>query len=1040
MKLNVYQEQYKSKQAAHNPGAIGFGYSINSLKDTGNALIKFAEQKVEQDDMINSARIEADTLLAANKMYREYQNSANPDTFGTDIETQKNQIQDLILSNSKRLKTAKYQTQFRERMTSSLETKYMSNVLNYGYIVQEEHYKDQVNSAFDTYDAMLLEGDTFVNVQDVLERKREYREELALRYNIPEDKQRDFAKASDTKTVMSFATGMIDKNPELVANVLAGDDFDKFKASKEALGQGFSLEEFWSSPELQEEYNSSEYAAKWAKIYQYVDYPTRLALWKDAHAEIARRQKEAVKQKMIDNSMSGWEIDKKRDATIDYINTSGKLPTEMKMPSSVDYTSDPDLGTVGNAIKMGYVSRGKLDKGNSYSKTGLDFAGGISGKLEAKGYKTAITSNVRPKDLDSKHKNGEAVDLRFSDKNGLSIQGTIDGYVAAITQYGNNIPKKGVLLEIRNSDLPKAMQKQLTRPDGSTIDVLDYIKKNMQAQGIDTSWINWEQSKQYREKATGGHVHFTINSNADYTKTNSGKGKKLDFRTPIGAMRYKQKRADGKTVQEAYDAAREDELRIFAALGAQQIISDIVGTKNADGTNLDPAYYGRLLEQRKQKVLASKLSDTDRIIQLEAIAQAEKKIPELQKMFREDTSEFMRATRQGRTPEEAAILQMKQYGISPDNVMMMSNEEAQVKADWLHTKADMTSAVNYVKQNSVNRAALKQIAKYMPDDSKSNLIMYAPMASPSLTSELIACGNDWDAVSKAMQTDKDRFPTNWDSKVRNDFNKHPLVKSYFEDVKKTSPEEASKMLDMMTTMYGYKLYKGATDSKNTVDYIVNNIIGNNFSPVTVEAPRFGKTTVAISKAFSENDLYKVARVSNIINAIGLDDKAIFVPRSIPTTTQGLAAKTAVEQRQIDERHYVDGIVKNSRVSGTPDGASIMFTWEDPTGVNAGSKVLARSNQRPIIVPVRDLIAIYNEAYKLKESWVNKSKYYKSKYYAYGNVKVYNIPGYGRYTTPGQNRESEAMSAAIDHVLTNKYKWLKRTDYTVFSKKLTPVGN
>lgn len=1033
MKLNVYQEQYRSKQASHTPGTIGFGYDINKIRDTGNALVNFAEKKIEQDDMINSARIEADTMLAADKLLRDYKNTANPDSFGTDIETQKNQIQDLIRSNSKRLKTAKYQNQFMERMTGTLEPRYMKDVLGYGYALQEEHYKNLVKTSSDPYKAMLTEGSTLVNVQDVLERQREKRDEIALQYNIPADIQNTFAKAEDTETVVSFAVGMIEKDPDLVINMLAGDDFDKFKASKEAMGQGFSMEEFWNNPELQEEYNSSEYAAKWTQLYQYVDYPIRLSLLKEAYNEKARQQKEAAKLKMAENAMSDWEIDKKRDATIDYINTSGKLPTEMMVPSSVDYTSDPDLGTVGNSIRMGNVIKGKLDPGNSFTKAGLDFAGGIAGKLEVKGYKAKITSVKRPKDVNSKHKNGEAADIAFLDKNGLSIQGTIDGYVTATSLYGNNIPKKGVLLEIRNSDLPKAMQKQLTRPDGSTIDVLDYIKKNMQAQGVDTSWINWEQSKQYREKATGGHVHFTINPSADYTKTNSGKGKKLDFKTPIGAMRYKQKRADGKTVQEAYDAAREDELKIFAALGAQQIISDIVGTKNADGTNLDPAYYGRLLEQHKQKVLASKLSDTDRIIQLEAIEQAEKKIPELQKMFRDDTSEFMRATRQGRTPEEAAKLQIKRYGISPDNVMMMSNEEAQVKADWLHTKADMTSAVNYVKANSTNRAALKQIAKYMPDDSKSNLIMYAPMASPALTSELIACGNDWDAVSKAMQTNKDKFPTNWDNKVRNDFMKHPLVKSYFEDVNKISPEETSKMLDMMTTMYGYKLYKGATNSKNTVDYIVNNIIGNNFSSVTVEAPRFGKTTVNVSKAFSGGDLYKIARVSNVINAIGLDDKAVFIPRSIPSSAQGLAAKTAVEQRQIDERHWVDGIVKNSRVSGTPDGANIMFTWEDPTGVNAGSAVLSSGNQQPITIPIKDLIAVYNEAYKLKESW-------KPKTGPYAGMNVYQIPGYGRYSTPGQASESAAMSAAIDHILTNKYKWLKRTNYTVFSKQLKPAGN
>lgn len=1021
MKLNVYQEQHRSEQASHTPREIGFGYDIEKFKNLGKVAIDATQKKLEQDDELNSARIEADTMLAAQKMLREYESTANPENFVQDTETQKENIQNLISQNSQKFKTPKMQRAFQEQMTRSLEENYMKHTLAYGYALQEEHYKNLVNTAFDPYNAMLLEGDTLVNVQDVLTKQRNYRKMLEQKYSIPRNLADNFAKAADTKTVVSFATGMINKDPEMVMNLLAGDDFDKFKASKEALGQGFSIEEFWNSPELQEEYNSSEYAAKWTELYQYVDYPTRLALWKEAYGENLRRQEERVKQKIVANSVSGWEIDKKKEATIAEIKASGKMPTDMMVPSSVDYTKDPGLGSIGNPIRLGNISKGRLEPGNSYAQHSIDFARGISGQIEAKGYYTKLASNVRPKDTDSRHRDGSAVDLVFSDKNGLSLQGTIDGYKAAISQYGNSIKKKGVLLEIRNRDLPKAMQQRLTRPDGTTIDVLDFLKQNMQAQGVDTSWINWEQSRQYRDKASGGHVHFTINAKDDYTKTNVGEGKTLNFRTPIGEMRYMQKRADGKSVQDAYDAARQDELEILTALQEQRLISGIISKQNSDGSFLDPSYYGRALQVHKQEVLNNKkLSDTDRIIALSAIEKAEDTLPKLQEQYRESTVDFMLTTRQARTPEEAQILQVKRYGIAPEEVVALTDEEAKTKANQLYSKLPPDKAVDYLRSNAVNPATLRQIAKYMPDDSKSDMLMYSPMASDAMASTIIDACKNWEDVKKAINQDKKMFPTMWEEKVIGDFKRNPVVKKYFKDISKTSPQEAIKMLSAMKSIYAYRMYAGGTNSKGVIDDIAKNLIANNFNSITVDTPRQGRTDLNIAKVFSGNDLYKIQRVSNMAAKIGPSREAIFVPSNIPVVREGIIGDTVLKQAEIDRANWLNNIEKTTTLSGTYDGLNVDFTWEDSRGIYAGAKILSKDTRQPLRLPCKDMKAIYDEAYKLKETWKIKG------------TNTYNVPT-GKYSSIYGVTEARAQDAAIEHVLTNKYKWLNKTDYTQLKK-------
>lgn len=1020
MKISVYQEQYKSGQAHHDPGKIGFGYDVESFRNLGNTLVNASYKKLENDDIASSARIEADTMLAANKMYRDFEANADPDNFDGDIETQQANIQNLIQQQSQKFKLPKSQAAFVEKMTRGLEEQYMGKTLNYSYTLQEEQFKKNIQEGFDAQKAQLLAGNSFITVEDVISNIRASSIALAQKYHIPQDKLQEYLDKQNTSIVKSYAYGMVDKDPALVRDLLVGNSFDKFRAYKESQGQGFSMDDFWQNTELQEEYRDSDFGAKWTEAVKYLDYDTRVDLWKMANNELSRQEKEAAKQRLLENSMSDWELDKQLQAAKAQAKKDGRLLLKITGNTKVTYEDDDALGTKGQAISMGQISLGHISKGNHVTQNAKDFAGGISGSISARGYKTVLTSNVRPNDYDSKHKDGSACDIQVMGKDGkLSEQGLIEAYKAAVKHYGNNMRKGGTLFEVDPSRLQS-------------------IKAQLEAEGVDTSYVNWAQSAKYgadalREKRQ--HIHFGIDRGANYRVSNSGKGVEYQFKTQHGKQRYLQKRAAGKSPQEAYDAARQDELEIFTAMAEYNLTQGIVQTKNSDGTLLDPAFYGRELQRQKQAITADKnMSDTDRIIALAAIEKAENNLPKLQQMYREDTSTFMIETGQAKTPEEAAIMQMKNYGISSEEVMMMSNEEAKVKADQLINKLPPEQAVAYVKSNAVNPATLRQIGKFIEDDSKGNLILYSAMATPTMTGQIISALKDWDNVDKAIKQNPKMFPTNWKAQVIGDFQKNNTIKSYLADVAKTNPQESTKLLDAMASIYAARVYAGATDKKALIDDIAKNLIGANFNTVTVDTPRQGKTSLNVATSFQGNDLYKIKRVSDIASKIGVNPDAIGLVRGLATGTGSAASKALAEESNIARRHELDSMIKTSKLSSTPDGLNAMWTWEDAKGIAAGSAMYNGSTGKPLQMPYRELKQIYDEAYSLTESWRNKGKD------QYGRpLNTYSIPGGGKYHSIYGTSQAKAMDAAIEHLLTTKYSWLNRTEYTNIKNKSSATG-
>lgn len=1027
MKINVYQEQYKSSQAHHDPGKIGFGTDVNRFVQTGTTLINAAMDKMQKDDEFNSARIEADTNLAADKLYREFQETANPDDFEGDVERQRGLIQNLIQEQSKQFKLPASRNAFVQKMTRGLETQYMGDTLKYSYELQETRYKQLGQEAFDSYKAQLLAGNRFITVEDTMAAMRDYYTTLAKRYHIPQDKLDEYLKNQNTSIVKSYAYGMIEQNPQIVRDLLVGNSFDKFRAYKESRGEAFEMDQFWQDANLRKEYQESEFGAQWTNVSQYLDYETRIDLWQMANGEIERKNKEQEKQKFLQNSMSDYDLDLQRDAAISQAKSNGKLTTKIVGATKITYADDPGIGTKNQAVAMGQISYGKIDSGNKVSTQAKQFAGGVSGAISAQGYKVRLTSSIRPNDTGSKHVDGSAVDLQILGKDGkVSEQGFISAYKSALALYGNNIRKNSVLFEM-----------DPTR--------LDQIKQQLENEGVDTSFVNWEQSKKYGKIAHekgGAHLHLGIDKNADYSVTNSGQGVELTFKTQHGKQRYLQKRAEGKSVQEAYDAAREDEHKIFVALEEYNLTQRIVLAKDSAGNLVSPSQYGKILDQVKREVdNDTKLSDADRLIKHAAIEAAKTKIPKLQEMYRDDTVTFLIETGQAKNSEEAAVLQDKLYHIAPSEIKTMSDAEAQTKAAEF-TKMNADNAVDYIKSEAVNPASLRQLSKYIStDDQRAQMLLYAAMATPTLTAQIKNAGNEWKQVEEYISKHDKIFGANWRAKIEGKFRANSTVKNYFSDISKTNPVEAEKMLNAMSSIYAYRMYSGATNSDNVIDDIAKNLIGANYNTVTVDNPRFGNTQISVATSFQGNDLYKIKRVCNIISSLGIDANSIGLVRDIEQGGNSAVSKASAEESNITRRHELDNILKTAKLSGTPDGLSAMFTWEDAKGIYAGSIIRDKTaGNAPMQISYKDMVEAYNEAYAIMQGWKLEGQYYKggktykgntyklehSRYARFKGTYEYD---YGTAKNPYEATEEHAMSAALEYVLTNKYNFLNKTEYS-----------
>lgn len=966
MRIQVYEEQYKTKTPYVEPGKVANEQWANAIKGIGKTITGAIDAKLEKDDAIDSARLEADTRLAAERMQKEFQETANPDDFEGDITRQKELIQNLIKDQSKKLRLSKNQNEFYSKMTRSVEPAYMGETLNYAYNLQEQTFKDKVSQNMDSIDAMMMTGSALMTLDDAIGIKLDTINSLHGQYKgISNSKMEIYRDSEVGKTVTAWATYMTQKDPQLVIDTLMGVGLSQFMAAKEAAGTPITVDQFLQDDNLREEYRTSEFGAKYTDRLKYLPYPTRVALVDRAILQRDKDAKDKIAAAFADNANSADENERALQMELDHISEFGIPSANYGMPHIIDGTVDPALSINGGKIDMGKATHGDIQKGNSVSTVGQTFADGLDGTLVHKGIRARIESDTRPTDKGSKHKDSSATDLNFLKNGTVTMQSTIEGYKTAIQLYGKHIPKKGVLIEFRNSHLSKADKDLL----GQT-DVLDYMKAAMEKQGIDTSWIDWENSKKFRmaEKWSGNHVHFTRDKNADYTKmASAGEAANYTVKSDLAFNVYQQKRAEGKTPQKAFEAARKVDMQLLAAWHAETMIRDIVVKQNKDGTVADPSEYESAIDTKRAeiytKINKKQITTDEGYLELEALKEAKERLPKYIELYQKDPVKFVKQAYKNVTNnQQAAAVLAKGYGMDANTLRTMTNDEATTLADQLQNKLPEMEAIKKIKSIK-SEADLRQIAQHLTG-TKGNILLWSGQASEKMQFEMAAAMNTekWKEVELGMK-DKSAFPTSWKNTVRSKLNKNSSFKKFVSDYEMTQPGNSERLYDAMLNMYAYeKVLGGMGDASDTdiINYLVGEIIDANTSSISVRSPRDGATDLRVSKNIPnlqghEKDLKKVI---NIALEMGIDDKQTYVIQGPAGSTGYVKIDKAINDKVgADITRQRGAVRKNTTATSLSNGTGVKFMWKDPTSMQNATPIMRVNNTQPATISYEKALSL-----------------------------------------------------------------------------------
>lgn len=1024
MKIDVYQEQYRSKRAYHEPGKIGFGFDASIVEDAGNALINASIKKMEQDDALNSARIEADTAHAADKMLQDYKATANPDDFVGDMERQQQGIQTLIKDQSKNFKTKAAQAAFMEKMTRGIEEPYVRQSLQYSYELQATTATQKVQQGLDAQKAQLLDGNSLITPQEAIANAMQYIDRVSAPYHMTQQQINAMKQTTIKEFVVSYAYGIMDKDPYALRDMLLGNNFDKFKDAKTEEGQPFTMEDFWASEELQKEYSNSEYGANWINISEHLDYPTRMQLWKLADESIDKKQKEAMKAAYAANALTKYELDNAQEAMELQGKADGSYVTQWAGPST------RESGSVDAPIRFGEIKYGPIDKskGRYVTKEAETFAKGIAGSVP--GYRTYLTSSVRPDDTDSKHKDGSAVDIQiFKSINGKdvwSLDGSIKAYAEAVKLYGNNMRKGGTLFEV---DPSKIM----------------YVKAELTKLGVPLDYVNWEQSEKYGAAAMKEgrqHIHFGIDPKADYTKTSSGTGNKYNFTTQLGGKWYDYYKAQGKSDIEAYGLALDKEDKIEANRYAYNIKQAIItGKGTASGQATDPAMYGKsLVEYRNAIVNDKKLSDRERIIKLKALDYLETELPKAQKQFEADTAGFVEQNYNTTDPARIAAIQATVYGVAPNEIRTMTDGQAKVEASKLEQVTGEQFAAMAEKYSTSD---IKAIASHMTDPDKAGLFQYVGMVTPKCRTDIQGAIKDWDNVKEFIKQEKNKGKSkvfgkgsNWEAYIQGEALKNSKISHYLQDVEITDPAVKTRFLHAITTMYAYRAYKKGEDGdpKVIIDDLANDFLSD-YNVVTVRGPYWGTVTVnTTNKQFNNDDNLRIKEALEMVNALGINPNKIGAFDTQALLSESEKINPAL-QKAMDMKNKNDHIanIRTAKLHGSFDGLSVSFAYGNTKQTPYAGNIMRTTEGTKAKIQLSDLVEISKQADKMILKWKAPAGD------AYGGYK---IPGAGRHTSIQQgyvNSKKAAKTVAMEHLLTNKYPWLGTSDYTQFHKIVSKFG-
>lgn len=1027
MKIEVYQEHYKTKTPYHEPGKVVNEQWAKTVKGVGDLLTGAIEAKMEKDDAADMARLEADTRLAAEQMQKEFRKTANPDDYEGDVTRQKEAIQTLIKDQSKKLRLAKNQSDFYSRMTKSVEPAYMGETLKYSWELQHQTAIKNFESSNDAIIAMLATGSSMMPLADAVELTRRNYDNTTQAYGI--DKlvaENEFDTNAMPKLVTTWATAMTDQDPQLVMDTLMGSGISGFMAAKEAMGQPITIQQFLEDDALRDEYSKSEYAAQFVDYFHYLPYPTRQALYDRASLQLERQKKEREAAAFAENAFSADTNAKMLEAEKNYIKEYGTVSNNYGTPHVIDGTIDPALSINGGKIKMGKATPEGISKGNFVGKVGQSFADGIAGGLTPRGIVTKITSDNRPGDSSSKHKNDNATDLKFvkTGQTKMSMATAIAGYKEAITKYGAHIPKKGVLFEIRTNQLPEADQ---VACKNANLDCLDYMKKSMEAQGIDTSWIDWANSKKYRdaEKWSGNHIHFTRSKSANYSQYGTA-GDKQSFtvNSDIAFNVYKQKRADGKSPKDAYEAAHKVDVELMASWNAERTIRNIIVSKGANGKVVDPATYEAELDKLRAKtqkdVNSGKLSPEEFYIQMEAYAAAKDRLPEYLETYQKDPVKFVKqAYKNVSTNEQAAAILANQYGMDAVNIRTMTNAEAETMADQLMNKLQGIEAIN--KMASIkSEADLRQISSKLTGP-KGDILLWSGSASDKMKQEMAAAINteNWKAIELKMTQDKNMFPSSWKTTFQKKLNANSFFKKFVSDYETTQPGHTARLYDAMINMYAYEKVLGHMADKSDTEianYLVREMLGASFTSVSVRSPREGATDLNISRSVPgisghEKDVQKVI---NVALEMGVDDKQTYVVHGPQGATEFSVIKAAANDKTGAATTRERGSVRrNTTLVSTSNGTGAKFYWKDPNNMQGPTPILRTNDVQPATIP-------YDKALSLDKAVKSEMIKYKMSDGSYAQIQKVN----GQTFTMYVNYDS-MYKALARKKLAEEFPWLHR---------------
>ena len=184
MKLDIYSEKYNTQEVKHAPEKLGSG-SLEAFSDVSKAAINAAAKFMEQSDELNSGKIYADTVLAADKLINEYKANTTADTTEEDIANTQRALQDVIQQNSKRFKTAGMQTRFVDSMAKQVELPYMQTTIKYGQAVNVQQAIQNFENSGSQLAALIAQGDSLVNFDDVVKTRMADIESIGKLNNIP---------------------------------------------------------------------------------------------------------------------------------------------------------------------------------------------------------------------------------------------------------------------------------------------------------------------------------------------------------------------------------------------------------------------------------------------------------------------------------------------------------------------------------------------------------------------------------------------------------------------------------------------------------------------------------------------------------------------------------------------------------------------------------------------------------------------------------------------------------------------------------------